>query len=471
MATFDLDRHGNPRYGTAQGASDRALRTRQGKVEKSLLSFAACYPTWRPHGAAAASFVSRFKAVGEGGAAGEREVPHEVPGVAISGRWTVLPDEGAVQADGQHGAGRVSPAVRGVERGYRVASNPVWGGVEPWGARRGLRTPTCDNQLDSCDDVSAHQAQETGGTHGLRDDLGSPKSVEMQRVGSNAVHRNVSLTGASLGGFNANGGGDSRGQGLRALLQTVPSLQPVPLRNMATGPQPSCERLRAMAIEVEGMQSHSCPSSTGELAEPRVATGCTWGKGSSCTRPDEATPLRRGGPSPEGQTSSGPSHPTPRFRALSEQGSNSASAAPLSPRSTLFQAFSGHDGPSPGCSWPPLDSPPNTHPAATLPQDNTMYHAASSRHGCASFRPTNSAWASMPAGAASSLSESRWMATSAGEGQEGPIDARLSLFHGAQSRQLAMHQALQSRYEAALPAHQRARLATSHTSFYSAFSG
>ena len=58
LSTFDLSRHGNSKYGAphpgeASPSSPRlgakgGGRSRQGKVEKSLLTFVATYPTWEP---------------------------------------------------------------------------------------------------------------------------------------------------------------------------------------------------------------------------------------------------------------------------------------------------------------------------------------------------------------------------------------------------------------------------------------
>ncbi|KAJ9533597.1 hypothetical protein QJQ45_026663, partial [Haematococcus lacustris] len=51
FAAFDLQAHGNVKYGapaTLGGPLPKAARTRQGKLEKSLLTFVATYPTWEP---------------------------------------------------------------------------------------------------------------------------------------------------------------------------------------------------------------------------------------------------------------------------------------------------------------------------------------------------------------------------------------------------------------------------------------
>jgi len=47
LAAFDLRRHGNARYGSPCEAP-KTCRSRQGKMEKSFISFAAAYPSWQP---------------------------------------------------------------------------------------------------------------------------------------------------------------------------------------------------------------------------------------------------------------------------------------------------------------------------------------------------------------------------------------------------------------------------------------
>mmetsp|Transcript_4303 Transcript_4303/g.12400 ORF Transcript_4303/g.12400 Transcript_4303/m.12400 type:complete len:983 (-) Transcript_4303:227-3175(-) len=68
LAGFDLRRHGNPRYGSPVDCP-KAARSRQGKMEKSLLSFATTYPGWDP-GAAAKQLLGALRA------------PHPPPGAA-----------------------------------------------------------------------------------------------------------------------------------------------------------------------------------------------------------------------------------------------------------------------------------------------------------------------------------------------------------------------------------------------------
>jgi len=47
LSTFDIGRHGNRKYASSMTAP-KALRSKNGKMEKSILSFAANYPTWDP---------------------------------------------------------------------------------------------------------------------------------------------------------------------------------------------------------------------------------------------------------------------------------------------------------------------------------------------------------------------------------------------------------------------------------------
>lgn len=71
LSAFDLARHGNGRYGSPVNAP-KSQRSRQGKMEKSLLSFAATYTTWEPSDAAK-QMLQALRAqrwTGDGGATG-----------------------------------------------------------------------------------------------------------------------------------------------------------------------------------------------------------------------------------------------------------------------------------------------------------------------------------------------------------------------------------------------------------------
>ncbi|EIE20298.1 APG9-domain-containing protein [Coccomyxa subellipsoidea C-169] len=57
LGAFDFERHGNSKYGSPSQAP-KAARSRQGKMEKSFLSFAATYPTWEPDSAAKQMLLS-----------------------------------------------------------------------------------------------------------------------------------------------------------------------------------------------------------------------------------------------------------------------------------------------------------------------------------------------------------------------------------------------------------------------------
>ena len=47
LSAFDFNRHGNKNYG-APSHAEKSNRSRQGKMEKSFLTFQATYPTWEP---------------------------------------------------------------------------------------------------------------------------------------------------------------------------------------------------------------------------------------------------------------------------------------------------------------------------------------------------------------------------------------------------------------------------------------
>lgn len=47
LAVFDFERHGNKKYGS-ESEGEKSQRSKQGKMEKSFLSFVALYPSWKP---------------------------------------------------------------------------------------------------------------------------------------------------------------------------------------------------------------------------------------------------------------------------------------------------------------------------------------------------------------------------------------------------------------------------------------
>eukprot|EP00204_Picochlorum_oklahomense_P001958 CAMPEP_0118800670 /NCGR_PEP_ID=MMETSP1161-20130426/2480_1 /TAXON_ID=249345 /ORGANISM="Picochlorum oklahomensis, Strain CCMP2329" /LENGTH=355 /DNA_ID=CAMNT_0006728517 /DNA_START=255 /DNA_END=1322 /DNA_ORIENTATION=- len=47
FSAFDVSKHGNKKYGSSRNGP-KCLRSKQGKMEKSIMSFAAIYPTWNP---------------------------------------------------------------------------------------------------------------------------------------------------------------------------------------------------------------------------------------------------------------------------------------------------------------------------------------------------------------------------------------------------------------------------------------
>lgn len=187
MAAFDYDPQGNPRYrpSLAPLAATPELRTRQEKVEMSLVSFAACYPSWRPPDAAAAKFVAQFdptRAVQAQAATAppppRQPPPRSVPAAAVSGVWDLVPadgDAGAAALLGQRHRRhrRQASAPRSVLQRHPESEQPVVG------------------SLDSDSHV-----------------------VEMHAVGETAaqaaaLYRQRSLTGARRGGFRSVAAGHS----------------------------------------------------------------------------------------------------------------------------------------------------------------------------------------------------------------------------------------------------------------------
>lgn len=47
FSAFDVSKHGNRKYGSSRNGP-KSLRSKQGKMEKSIMSFAAIYPSWKP---------------------------------------------------------------------------------------------------------------------------------------------------------------------------------------------------------------------------------------------------------------------------------------------------------------------------------------------------------------------------------------------------------------------------------------
>ena len=124
MAHFDLDPYGNPCYAPAAARglqADPEARSRREKVERSLVSFAACYPSWRPPDRSVARFIEQldpaFNHPSKTGArsrgppinGGVTASPGAclaasvaVPGAAIGGAWALMPQTDAIPASGLH---------------------------------------------------------------------------------------------------------------------------------------------------------------------------------------------------------------------------------------------------------------------------------------------------------------------------------------------------------------------------------
>ena len=70
FGAFDLRRHGNANWGSPWHAAD-GMRSRHGKLERSLVTFAAEYPFWHPEGPAAAALGHMARTAAGADLAGE----------------------------------------------------------------------------------------------------------------------------------------------------------------------------------------------------------------------------------------------------------------------------------------------------------------------------------------------------------------------------------------------------------------
>ena len=111
LSVFDFQRHGNLKYGSpAQG--EKGLRSAQGKMEKSFLSFCALYQDWEPdeHGRALLANLNAYSTDSLGGPApGDRGLGPGRAGPA--GLRSRLPGGAHHSALGQSRLGRPGPAL------------------------------------------------------------------------------------------------------------------------------------------------------------------------------------------------------------------------------------------------------------------------------------------------------------------------------------------------------------------------
>jgi hypothetical protein len=399
MAAFELDRHGNPRYGAPDYAEQlRTVRARQGKVEKSLLSFAACYPTWRPSNGHAADFLARYEVTAQTATDGEKGLERgmlEVPGVAIPGAWALVAEGAAA-----------TPA------------RPM----DPVG----------------------------------RSSIGSPISVELQRVGGRVYK---SATGAAAGGFNAVPGGRSG-----VWEGAVPSYQRSAARIQAhTGATATLPEITLFStlpaahsslLHSAGSRGAITSSLRGKAPadSPRVSSG----PGASIGSPGAASATLPGfeAGSPRVPARQLPGVGIPTAFAPSQMRSSAGSAVTME----ASRSSKGNIE-----SFEELQSSGEVMAGAPGAGTRDLEAAASAMAAPGAGLRSRASTAGTP------LSRSIWSNGSGGISKFGEMG--MGVFQGAEARQLALHRALQAKYEAALPLHQQARLSASVASFYSAHSG
>lgn len=219
MAHFDLDPYGNPRYAptTTRNLPDPETRERCQKVERSLVSFAACYPSWKPPDHSVARFLDSLDpAVGAAAATsgggvstrglGSLDASAFVPGAAIGGAWALM-----------HDTNELGPPMHAItQKVQRPVRNSHIGplGSEQGGAATDIDLRPGDVGLDrAISGISGISVPRNSSLRGWGDlagsgaqeiSFGSPESetqsVELQRVGL-PPPKPKARTGAVPGGF------------------------------------------------------------------------------------------------------------------------------------------------------------------------------------------------------------------------------------------------------------------------------
>lgn len=207
MAHFDLDPYGNPRYAPAsRSLLDPEARARREKVERSLVSFAACYPSWKPPDRSAARFIDQLdpavNAAAKAGVVGAgRRAPNDgggpggalaasvaVPGAAIGGAWALMSPNDAIP-----------PSVAPNNHSLRArGGNMHMQGLQPETSdlcpgARSIRLPK-QSSGRGWGDLDGSGGQEVGSPES------DAPSVELQRIGM-PPPRPKPRTGALPGGF------------------------------------------------------------------------------------------------------------------------------------------------------------------------------------------------------------------------------------------------------------------------------
>ncbi|KAF6253428.1 autophagy protein Apg9-domain-containing protein [Scenedesmus sp. NREL 46B-D3] len=156
LAVFDFGRHGNSKYGAPAHAPAKRLRSKQGKMEKSFLTFVATYPTWRPP-AAGRQMLTNIGSVNGPPGQQQQQQQHTAGGAGASGFFGP-PAAAAGQAGGGAGGQGRAWALqmwRGQQHPGPVAggSSSLWVGVpeQPLGLRHPNHQPNHQQQQEEDD--------------------------------------------------------------------------------------------------------------------------------------------------------------------------------------------------------------------------------------------------------------------------------------------------------------------------------
>ena len=150
LAAFDFGRHGNPKYGAPSAAAQRAARSRQGKMEKSFLTFVATYPTWAPppEGRRMLEALSRHAGLGGGGGFGG------AAGFGAPGAMPLHPGYGWGGGYGGYGGGGWA----GGGQAYGPAAAAATPGHHPSGKQQQQQQQKQRHDSASGDDAAARAA-------------------------------------------------------------------------------------------------------------------------------------------------------------------------------------------------------------------------------------------------------------------------------------------------------------------------
>ncbi|KAI3424722.1 hypothetical protein D9Q98_008111 [Chlorella vulgaris] len=282
LAAFDFQRHGNTKYG-APADAPKGHRSRQGKMEKSFLSFAATYPAWEP-GAAGQQLLQQLNAA----------CPSPSPAALLTGpaslAWSVLPvspraaalqQQQQAQAQQllrwQPGAARLQQhalaaalASRGMASGFRGAErvgSSIFGSAD---------LTTVDTKAPSAAGAAGEAAGELSAANlstslGLAGDAAPDDRLRVSQLLLQSLYRRRShapeqlplgLQGGGINGGNSGGG-----------LRTALSQQHVPL------PAPIAMHQEQQQQQQQSQQQQQ-PAGSTDTQQQRHSSGTSLGGGS-----------------------------------------------------------------------------------------------------------------------------------------------------------------------------------------------